>query len=312
MQQIEDLGPQYRLDNPFAARMQFHQSWYRATVLDVGFGCRPTGNCFGNLLQPEDGKRGLNFLSSDIAELAERSRALNPRGIEQNRLERNLLSSQPMCFNLFGPLAECDELAASLAQAFVTEQVSEVTAVAFEYSPQPRSEYLNDLTAFDVFIEYRRDVGRLEFLAIEVKLSEPFSPKRYPLADRREYQHWADLPTAPWLPAERESLDASAHNQLWRDHMLAFALKARDAERYASGKLILIRHPADAKTATAVAGYQRLLKDTDTTFVDMPLDRLMTHWAPMVAGTAHERWLSEFDRRYVNLAGSEELWRKFK
>ena len=103
--------------------------------------------------------------------------------------------------------------------------------VAFEYAPQPKGEYLNDATAFDVFLEFRGQDGKLRFLGIEVKLSEPFSRTRYLLEERPAYQRWVDSPSAPWAVISRDSLDALAHNQLWRDHMLAFALSERGSER---------------------------------------------------------------------------------
>jgi len=38
-------------------------------------------------------------------------------GIRRDRIARNLLSSQPMCFNLFGPMAERGDLGASMLEA---------------------------------------------------------------------------------------------------------------------------------------------------------------------------------------------------
>ncbi len=304
-----ELGPQYKRDDPFAARMRLHQSWYRAVALGVECGFNSSGNRYGNLLLPEDGRRGLNFLSEAIAALAFRSRAENPWGIRRDRLERNLLSSQPMCFNMFGPMAERGDLGASMLEALIDRRVSQVTSLAFEFAPQPKADYLNDATAFDVFIEYRTDDHRLEFLGVEVKLSEPFSPTRYALADRAAYQKWVDAPAAPWRREQRENLDAATHNQLWRDHMLAVALAQRQAGKYITGALMLIRHPADTKTASAVESYSKLLVDRNTTFIDMPLDQVVDRWVPVVAGAGNQQWLSEFDRRYVDLSGSEHLWR---
>ena len=58
------------------------------------------------------------FLSEAIAALAFRSRVENAGGgIRRDRIARNLLSSQPMCFNLFGPMAERGDLGASMLEA---------------------------------------------------------------------------------------------------------------------------------------------------------------------------------------------------
>ena len=56
-----DYGPQHAGDQPFTARIRFHQSWYRATVLGVGYGTgpQPHHRCrFGNMLDAEAGAEG--------------------------------------------------------------------------------------------------------------------------------------------------------------------------------------------------------------------------------------------------------------
>lgn len=300
-----EIGPQNpENDESFTARMRRHQSWYRAARLRLGYGFDADGRPFGNLLLPDDARAGRNFFSAEIAEVARRCAAFN-RDIDRPRLMSNLLSSQPMSFNLFAPLALDNGLAVRLLTALSGRTVADVTRVAFEYAPAPRSKYLSDGTAFDVFIEFRSVDGLLRFIGIEVKLSEPFSTHPYPLSVRLAYEHWVDHFSAPWAPVHRGHLDAVVHNQLWRDHMLAFALKEVGPEGYASGELFLIRHHLDMKTALAVDGYTALLKDTDTTFTDLPLDQLMAAWKPVVSGTIHEAWLSECDQRYVDIRASD-------
>ena len=62
-------------------------------------------NFYGNMLTVDSAARGLNFLSADIFELARQRVARGSGAVEEFRLMRNMLASQPMCFNLFGPLA---------------------------------------------------------------------------------------------------------------------------------------------------------------------------------------------------------------
>ena len=69
-----------------------------------------------------------------------------------------------------------------------------MTEVRFEWAPAPASEYLNDRTTFDAFIEYETEGGRVGFIGIETKLCEPFSPREY---DREEYRRWM-TEDAPW------------------------------------------------------------------------------------------------------------------
>ena len=164
-----DFGPQYPKDPPFTARMRLHQSWYRARVSERprGVGPRPTNKTFyGNMLTQADGEeRGLNFLTPHIFTIARRRLAEKRGTIDRYRVLCNMLSSQPMCFNLFGPLVDDRELATALVQALLPGEVEAVTRVLIEYAPEPPAGYLNDRTAFDAFIEYTRPDRSQGFLA---------------------------------------------------------------------------------------------------------------------------------------------------
>src|SRR5205807_398203 len=90
--------------------------------------------------------------------------------IEPFRLLHNMLSSQPMCFNLFGPLVGQPERATRLLRGLVGDELARVRTVALEWAPDPAHEYLSDRTAFDAMVEYERCDGSLVLLGIETKL----------------------------------------------------------------------------------------------------------------------------------------------
>lgn len=120
----------------------------------------------------------LNFLRSDrLAAIAEHRISQSVGTVEADRLRRNLLSSQPLAVNLFGPLLAADPAgaAAALAPALHVD-MDRVTDVRIEWSPEPASEYLNDRTAFDVYFEYQRNDGARGFVAVETKYTDSFSP----------------------------------------------------------------------------------------------------------------------------------------
>ncbi len=179
--------------------MRRHQSWYRSVVLNLPYGTGPGPNSasfYGNMLTRIDGEAGLNFLSSEIFQVVQNRIAQGGGAIERFRLLHNMLSSQPMCFNLFGPLVIDHDLAKTLLETIVPESISEVIRVDIEWSPIPKTDYLNDHTAFDAFVEYRTTDRQLIGLGIETKLSEPFSQKEY---DRPEYRRWMLDTDSPWL-----------------------------------------------------------------------------------------------------------------
>ena len=194
------LGPQYDGDEPFRQRMRLHQSWYRHEVLGVPYGTGPrrtSASCYGNMLSADAADAadaGLNFLTPAIHGLAAQRIADRSGAVEPFRLLRNMLSSQPMCFNLLGLLELDHDLGTVLARALWGTHIERVTAVRFEWAPAPAAEYLNDRTAFDALVEYESRDGP-GFVGIETKLSEPFSPKVY---DRQEYRRWM-TGSGPWL-----------------------------------------------------------------------------------------------------------------
>ena len=299
------IGPQYIKDNPFTRRMRFHQSWYRSKVLKVPFGVGPKSSNttqYGNMLTEEDGGRGLNFLTPHIFEVAKRRLAYKKGTIDRFRLLNNMLSSQSMGFNLFGPLVDDFELATRLFQKLLPDEINSISSVKLEYAPEPVKDYLNDRTAFDAFMSYKDMVGKTEFIGIETKLTEAFSDKVY---GSPFYNRWFDNPRSPWLASAHSELQRIQVNQLWRDHLLAVAMQLVPDSSYASGRFMLIYHPLDIECIEAVEVYNALLKPENHSFIAMPLDRLVELWKGEVTSPASRQWLADFSLRYLELEASQ-------
>ncbi|MHB1456361.1 MAG: PGN_0703 family putative restriction endonuclease [Armatimonadota bacterium] len=306
---LTGIGPQYSGDGRFQARMRFHQSWYRSTVLGVPCGTGPNASSdshYGNILREVDGDRGLNFTSPE-AFMAARRRVDEGSGtVEPFRLFHNMLSSMPMCFNLFGPFVDDADLATVALRSLLGDnEVKCVQETVLEFAPSPRSEYLNDRTAFDAFVTYERPDGSLGFLGIETKLTESFSKQHY---DSPAYRRWVEQSDSPWPEESWSRLDDVKHNQLWRGHLLATAMTSHPRSLYAAGRFALIRHPGDTECARVVEGYSRLLKPQDVSFLDLPLDRLISVWEQTLPQCCTD-WLARFRLRYLDLGASESEWR---
>ena len=299
------LGPQCNSDSSFTARMRLHQSWYRANVLNVPWGTGPGPNSSrerGSMLSRESGAKGLNFITPQIFKIAQ-SRIEDKRGVvEEFRLLHNMLSSQPMCFNLFGPLADDKKLATRILEQILPNEVKEVVDIKIEYAPEPKGEYLDDSTAFDAFIEFVRPDGNRGFIGIETKLTEPFSQKHY---DGPAYRRWVEQTDSPWPEDAWPRLDDVRHNQLWRDHLLAVAMKKQSEAHYVCGFLMLVYHPEDKHCVETKNAYKNLLKPNDNTFLDYPLDKLVGIIKSALQDDSSRRWLTEFNKRYLDLSLSQ-------
>ena len=292
-----DIGPQYKRDDDFTRRMRWHQSWYRARVLRVAYGAGPSPSSrtsYGNMLTADAASRGLNFLTPDIFELARQRVAKRIGAVDEFRLMRNMLSSQPMAFNLFGTLALDHEMATEMVRALWGAHVKRVTDVRFEWAPQPAAEHLDDRTAFDVFIEYESEAGQLGFIGIEVKLTEPFSKRRY---DKPAYRRWM-TPDSPWRLEFREAVADIRHNQLWRNHLLAWSMLRHPSPAYRSGHLSVVFHPEDHRCRDVIDRYRTLLR-SQATFSAFDLSQVVSAWQPFAG-----EWLQTFARRYLQLNAS--------
>lgn len=306
-----EIGPQHDNDDAFTARMRLHQSWWRAKVLGVPCGVGPHASSAarsGSMLTAGDGARGLNFLSPEIAAYALNRQSQFPRGIKKHRLVCNMLSSQPMCFNLFGAAALDESIALPLVSALIERRdLQRVVRVIVEHEPAPRREHLGDSTSFDAFVEVEDQRGELGFVGIETKLTEPFSQDRYPIAEGSGSRRWVDHERAPWRVPSVASLEAVAVNQLFRDHALAVAACHRVGSPYKFGALAVVRHPDDPSCAASMATYGNLVRlDADVPLLDLPLDDAVRRLRPVVSGTRWAAWLDAFNRRYVDLRESAE------
>lgn len=299
------IGPQYSGDSEFTSRMRLHQSWYRSEVLRVPFGTGPgrtNTNHYGNMLDAAAAAQGANFLTPQIFEVAKR-RIAESSGVEPFRCLHNMLSSQPMCFNLFGPLVDDLELATRVLRATFPGEVEKVEQVAIEHAPQPIADYLGDGTSFDAFIDYLRPDGSRAFLGIETKLTDQFSAQSY---DRPRYRELTEHADSAWLVTSWPNLADIRWNQLWRNQLLVQAILQHKTSSYAAGRLMLVRHPLDEACSVIVKEYRSMLARSDS-FIDMPLDALVAKWEPTLAEMGERVWMDRFIARYVRVHGSERL-----
>ena len=97
---------------------------------------------------------------------------------DEYRLFNNLLSSQPMAFNLFCPFIEMlekgkeKEVTSIFQGIFPDKGIEKVSEVVLEYLHNEIKNYLNDKTAMDVIIRYIDDEGKKSFIAIETKYTD--------------------------------------------------------------------------------------------------------------------------------------------
>ena len=240
-------------DTRWRASYRRLQSWYRETVLGVPPGKDHLGITRANMLPAAAVAKqpGLNFLTEEIAVYA-RTRAEEVKAehgaLDPDRLRRNMLSSMPLCFNLFGALRDYPDAAAEAFAATLDLDIKRVFNIVVEWAPDPEL-HLHDRTAFDAIVRYSTGDGRRAFLGIETKYTEPFSPRRY-CSER--YVELTEDPEAGFRKDAWKCLKASATNQLWRNALLAHSL--RRTSEYDRGHVVVISCEGDGGADRAIAG----------------------------------------------------------
>lgn len=181
----DTLGEEYKGDSKFVAKCRKMQSIYR---VEIGEAIRPYhgregqvhyyGNYISDGEKPKDGC-WKNFLTEAAFDYA-KYRVVNKQKretIEPDRLFNNLLSSQPMAFNLFCPLRqmlnESPEAATQVIKAALPNYpICKVTEVDLEFIPEKYKKLTGDKSAMDAIIRFKDADGQDGFIAIETKYSE--------------------------------------------------------------------------------------------------------------------------------------------
>ncbi|MDA8226315.1 MAG: hypothetical protein M0T74_01155 [Desulfitobacterium hafniense] len=117
-------------------------------------------------------RKGHNFLNDRITEIVMKAvdeSKITGAKITEPRIWNNLLSSQPLCFNLFAELSHRYELAKKVFSQIFGVEIIKINGITFEYSPGRRDiKYTSDKSAFNVFlIMCHHKVGR----SLELKLN---------------------------------------------------------------------------------------------------------------------------------------------
>jgi len=234
-----------------------------------------------------------NYLTENVREVV-RQEVLDPnksRGklYGRPRIFNDLLSSQPMAFNIFGELKQDLPLATSVLGTMTDGRIAEVTGIEFEFSPGRGDErYTGDRSAFDVYLTYVTPSGRTGFVGIEVKYHENLQGKAARHRDRYDE-------VAAAMGCFRQEalplLKIQPLQQIWRDHLLAGSLLTSGA--FDDGFFVFLHPERNQYCGQAVQKYMECLSES----------RSFNHWTiedlcSSVKSHTQKEWITIFVDRY--------------
>lgn len=239
---------------------------------------------------------GANFLN-DEALRAVHDRLAKPQPhqtLDDDRLFCDLLSSMPMCFNLFGVLQADLTIADRAVHAWWPDVPGRVRAVHFEWSPGRRlqGEYLENRSAFDVAFELELKDGGRGVLGVETKYHEDCKPERPPSDDRRRRYTEVSLKAGIIKLSGIQKIIGTDLQQIWLDHLLALSMTQHPSRKWAWAGFALVHPARNPSYARAVDRYRSLLQDAGAI-------RVSTIESLLSAGVIPPKAAAAFSKRYL-------------
>lgn len=334
------MGPSGAVDEPTlkdadprwaSTSRNLQSTWREAHGLAPGYGAptyAPRVDQHGNEVDPigscltqADGERGRNFLTTTMFNEAQRAVAAKEPGavIREARLYQDLLSSQPLCFNLFGELSAPDRLdkATAVVWHLWPDFTGTVTEIRYEHNPHRGPHGLiGTKSAFDVFIDLQDSDGARSFIAIEVKYhenmhEEPLGLDAHDPEDQRARRE-ALAEAASRVHGDLEDLRTSGVAQVWLDHALALSMIDPDVQAahgvchgqpclppYAQGMFVMLAPRGNGKVTAAYLAYRTYLERQGADLSTLGYVSVEDYLAACRASVPDCTWVEAVEGRYL-------------
>jgi hypothetical protein len=289
---MKNLGPQSASDNVFTKICRQLQSEYRVETLnEEKFGIGPSENSkspHGNMLV--DGyKTGSNFVSKCAFKYAKQrviDKAICPElTIDEYRLFNNMLSSMPLCFNLFSDLRrilvkdkkECSAIVKALFQEI--KWIETVEYIGVEFIPTPTREYTDDKSAFDAIIIVKDKNGKKGLISIETKYTDGLGSNSSSKTSLKD-----DLVSKEKIFSQElvQQIKKDGYSQLLRNYLLTYSYKKKNGFQLFANIIISPREDVDSEKEIE-ALKANLERDKETVF-KIPLEEFLNRGKGLANG----------------------------
>lgn len=300
-----------KADNRYQAYYHYLQSLWRETnhipvKKDMG---QSDKDVYGNYTSDPHA----NFMTDGIRSLVNHELAPENKGnrlIEETRLRTNLLSSQPLCFNLFGELKLNSDKALQFFNVLYDNYFKSIDNIEFEYNPARRDSRLTgDRSAFDVFVEYTSIAGNKGFIGIEVKYSETLNEgadsvndilnKQFCNEPRTRRDRYRELSIGLFAETNYGELEQLPAFQIWRDHLLAVSMCKAFSEKYDEGVFLSLAPYSNKNCRDGVEKYRNLLLNPDDVIDSHFCNAWLEEYIETLDKVFDEEWTKDMKKRYL-------------
>lgn len=275
-------------DNHWQRVLRLQQSWWRAERAHLPAGPMVGGTRLVCSMLPKSVDLQPNLMTEESVNAATEAIAAlkaekRPGIIQVERLRRNLLSSQPLCFNLFGYLSAHTDALLPWVRTY-RPHAALVEEVKLEWAP------LGGLlggSAFDAWVCYQTSSGAQGFLGIECKYAEDLaSAQRRPASNK----YLQATKKGPWRAKAEKALDRSRLRQFWYNQLLTQRVLA--LPEFDEGIGVVVACAGDVAARTATADVAAELDDPGS----LRFDSIENVVASVVG---HDPWREAFEERYL-------------
>ncbi|MGA8847148.1 MAG: hypothetical protein WB471_11090 [Nocardioides sp.] len=227
-------------DNPLQAGLRLQQAWWRQECLALPEAGRlhpvqpdkrqPKRNQVVSTMLPDsvDGVTANLITEEAVAAYADAKERPDtaPALIQEDRLRRNLLASQPLCFNFFGHLSKVEPDALLEWVRTAAPDATRVADIRLGYAPSAAElgEEPLGTSAFDAFVTYDLPAGRLGFIGVQMIYAEDLSKGLAlpPEGSAARAKYVAETELRGWQKGAADELVEHRRNlQFWYHQLLA-------------------------------------------------------------------------------------------
>lgn len=247
-------------------------------------------------------EKSVLFLTSNIYKLVDKTMVMASREHAANvwdRFKNNLLSSQHLCFNMFGEMSFNLSLGTQFFSRVLPHEVAEVTSVVYDYSTRKGKP---DWTTFDVYVEYISVSGEEKFLGIMVRycenMKEEEEGKSLRLFHKYSEQYQALANDSGYFSlTDYKEMASPPFGEIWRAHLLCYNMST-DTKLARKGEFMVLYPYNNDPCDLVVRDYQeRYLQSSEqkSKFYTFDLNFFMR----TIDEIANSKWSKELVERYL-------------